>query len=110
MYEKECFYYVTLNDYHVGYEYDEWDCFTRQELEDLRKESAALQAAVNGYKEAVAMAFADGKIEDGTYTIGNYTFIFSNSIDNPIVTGTLNGYYAKVTNGHVEVTTTDPNS
>ena len=52
------------------------------------KESKALQEAQNAYKEAYALAIADGKIAaaDGTegtevQTVGDYTFTFTGSID-----------------------------
>ena len=51
------------------------------------KESKALQEAQNAYKEAYALAIADGKITAAAgatgevQTVGDYTFTFEGSID-----------------------------
>lgn len=76
------------------------------------KESKALQEAQNAYKEAYALAIADGKIDtDDIYNVGNYTFTFTGSIDAIEVAvaakadsaAATDGYKVTVENGVVKV-------
>lgn len=81
------------------------------------KESKALQEAQNAYKEAYALAIADGKIEtvaengtvteeEETQTVGNYTFKFTGTLEDVACEVTAqpdNGYTVTVTGGVVTV-------
>jgi type IV pilus assembly protein PilA len=47
-------------------------------------ESKALQEAQNAYKEAYALAVADGKIDSNeAHKAGNYEFTFNGTLENP---------------------------
>ena len=80
--------------------------------------SAALQEAQNAYKEAYALAIADGKFEtvnadktvtagEETQPIGDFTFVFTGSLDDfecNVTAPSDFGYDVTVTNGTVTVT------
>ena len=86
------------------------------------KESKALQEAQNAYKEAYALAIADGKItaaEGATgevQVVGDYTFTFEGTIDKitkctvaEAGNAAADGYTVTVTNGVVAVSETKAN-
>ena len=79
------------------------------------QKSAAEQEAANAYKEAYALAIADGKIDASgeTQTSGNYKFTFGGDIAAPSVTSVAvksgsktaqDNYLIAITNGVVTAT------
>ena len=88
------------------------------------KKSAAEQEAANAYKEAYALAIADGKIEGETegsaevVIVGDYQFTFSGALENPSCDvavestsdSTADGYTVTVVDGKVKVAETAKNA
>ena len=82
-------------------------------------DSAVKQEVAAAYKEAYALAIADGVIENGattgeTVTVGNFTFTFKGDLDNITGTGAVaddaedytkaNGYTFTIEKGQLVVT------
>ena len=75
--------------------------------------SSAEQTAASSYKEAYALAIADGKIDAAgeVYEVGGYAFVFTGSIEDldVAVSDTNNdGYVVTVVDGKVVVTEGTP--
>ena len=76
-------------------------------------ESKALQEAQNAYKEAYALAIADGEFAEGgdVVPVGGYQFTFTGELDNPTVDVKVlassdaydDGYTVTVDNGVVKL-------